>query len=234
MPLIKGSNKLLASLPVSDKPDILEISLSKTRLAPGARIFDEEIDRVLFIEKGLVSAMVVTREGDSLGISIIGSEGVVGLTGVSASDYKFQFRALTPVDALQISAQSLTLACSTSGALEALLRNYSQRLLNDAIRTLVCHYHHDLEVRLPRWLLTATERMHSNKLYIKQEILAEAHGVTPAAISLTLEDLESNGLIARARGQIAIINRRRLRLRSCHCSPSRDQEKKYIIKTRSL
>lgn len=100
--LPKDGNKLLASISLcSDERHLFEISLSRTRLAAGAFIFDEDIDRVLFIEKGIVSPTIISTDGDSLGTAIIGNEGAVGLHGMGAGVYSFQVRALTAVEALQ-------------------------------------------------------------------------------------------------------------------------------------
>ncbi len=226
-PPSKGSNKLLTTLQLlsSSAYNNLEISLSRTRLAAGASIFDQDIDRVLFIQHGIASPIITTREGDPLGIAMIGSEGAVGLPGMGDIDYGFQVRAQTAIEALQISARALRMACSGSRELENLLRNYSDVLFRESIRTMVCHYHHDLDKRLPRWLLMATERMGANRLLITQEILAEAHGVTPSAVSLVLEALEETGLVQRARGQITVLNRRRLNTEACRCYSLIDREK---------
>lgn len=200
----------------------------------GASVFDRGIDRVLFILNGIVSPIITTREGNPLGIVMIGSEGAVGLPGMDDGDYGFQVRVHIAVEALQISTRALRMACSGSRELENLLRNYSDILFRESIRTMACHYHHELEKRLPRWLLMATERMGANRLLITQEIVAEAHGVTPSAVCLVLEALEEKGLIHRARGQITVLNRRRLKAEACRCYSIIDRGKKYIIKTHSL
>jgi CRP-like cAMP-binding protein len=231
----QGDNKLLASISLcSDELHLFELSLSRTRLATGALILDKDIDHVLFIEKGIVSPTVISADGNSLGIAIIGNEGAVGLHGIGAGAYSLQARALTEVEAMQISTRALDLACSRSRELESLLRHHSDLFIRDSIVMMACHYHHDLDERLPQWLLAVTERAGSNKLSITLEILAEAHGVTPSAVSPVLEGMERKGLIQRARGQITVLNRRRLNSIACRCYPAIDREKKYIIKTRSL
>lgn len=233
----KNSNKLLAKANLSiptDERHILGISLSRTHLAAGASVYAGEIDRVLFIEKGIAGETILTSDGDPLGISIIGCEGAVGLRGVISGAYGYQARALTAVEALQISVRTLALACSRSRELESLLRNYSQTLFSDSIVTMACHYYHDLNRRLPRWLLTAASRLGSNRLLITQEILAEAHGVTPGSISAALDGLERRGLVERTRREIIILSRRKLRSTACRCCSAIGLEKKYIVKTRGL
>jgi len=228
-------NKLLSkvsqSIPAEGR-DILEISLSRTRFAAGERVFDE--DRILFIEKGIASPMVLTSDGAPLGVGIIGSEGAVGLAGIDNGDYGFQVRALTAVEAFQINARALSLACSRSRELEILLKDYSQALLGDSILTLLCHYHHDLRERLPRWLLVATARLGANRLPLTQEILAETLGVTQGAISMGLETLRSKGLVESTRKEIIILNRRKLRSTACRCYLAVDREKKYLVNYRTL
>jgi len=229
----ENGNKLLAKVSLSiptEGRDILEISLSRTRFAAGEFVLDE--DRVLFVEKGITSPMVLTRDGAALGVGIIGSEGAVGLAGFSNGDYGFQVRALTAVDAFQINTQALSLACSRSRELETLLKDYSQAILSDSLLTLLCHYHHDLRERLPRWLLVAADRLGSNRLPLTQEILAETMGVTQGAISMVLEALRSKGLVEGTRREIIILNRRRLRSSACRCYSALDREKKYVVNCR--
>ena len=231
---IEGGNKLLASLSPLDEWHTIEMSLSRIRLTAGATIFDGEMDRVLFIESGLILPMVITGTGESLGVAIIGSEGAVGLFEDGDGEYSFQFRAMTDVEALQINARTLSLACSRNEQLETLLRTYSQRLMKNAILVMACHYHHGLEKRLPRWLLTTAARIGSNTLFTTQNVLADAHGVTISAISHTLEDLQRKGLIQHERGQITLLNHKGLRSLACQCCPTTGQGKKYVIRTHSL
>lgn len=225
----RGGNKLLAGLSLhSDERHILQLSLSRTSLAAGA-CFGPDVDRVLFIETGIVSQTIVTGRGESLEIAMIGSEGAVGLLGMGVGDCGFQFRALTAVEALQISAPSLGLACARGVELEGLLRNYSQRLLRDAVCALVCHYHHVLDRRLPRWLLVAADRLGSNRLPLTQEILAEMLGVTQGAISRVLDALCGKRLVERTRKEIIVLSRRKLRSAACRCYSGVDQAKKIIV-----
>src|SRR5215472_1870435 len=129
-------NKLLAKANLSMAADerlIFGLSLSRIRLAAGASVFDGEIDRVVFVERGLIGETILTSEGDPLGVSIIGCEGAVGLRRMGSGAYGFQVRALTALEALQISAQALAMVCSRSRELEKLLRNYSDLLLQDSI-----------------------------------------------------------------------------------------------------
>ncbi len=233
--LSKGVNKLLASASLrSDARQLLEISLSRTHLPAGAVIFDQGIDRVLFIEKGIAGETIVTSDGDPLGISIIGREGAVGLRRMGAGAVGFQVRALTAVDAFQINARALSLACARNAELESLLQDYSQTLLSDSILALLCHYHHDLGERLPRWLLMAADRLGLNRLPLTQEILAETLGVTQGAISQVLDALHSKGLVEHTRKEIIILDRRRLRSKACPCYPAVDRQEKRIVDSRDF
>jgi CRP-like cAMP-binding protein len=233
----ESGNKLLTKANLSIPTDerlMLGISLSRIRLAAGASVFDGAIDRVLFIEKGIAGGSVLTSDGDPLGISIIGCEGAVGLRGMGCDAYGVQVRALTAIEALQISVRALDLACSRSKELESLLRNYSDLLLQDVIVTLTCHYYHSIDKRLSRWLLMAASRLGSNRLPFTQEVLAEAHGVTPTAINRVIGALESKGAVEHARKEIIILSRRKLRSKACRCSSAIDQEKKYIVESRDF
>ena len=225
-------NKLLAKANLSMAADerlIFGLSLSRICMAAGASVFDGEIDRVVFVERGLIGETILTSEGDPLGVSIIGCEGAVGLRGMGSGAYGFHARALTALEALQISARALAMVCSRSRELEKLLRNYSDLLLQDSIVTLACHYHHNIDKRLPRWLLTAASRLGSNRLPFTQEVLAETHGVTPGAISVVLDALESNRLVERARKEIIVLDRKRLLCKACRCCSVIDQAKKYMV-----
>jgi CRP-like cAMP-binding protein len=217
-------NKLLAKANLSMAADerlIFGLSLSRICLAAGASVFDGEIDRVVFVERGLIGETILTSDGDTLGISIIGREGAVGLRGMISGARGFEVRALTPLEAIPISARALKLACSRSRELESLLRNYSQSLLSDSIVAMGCHHRHELNRRLPRRLLVAAERLGSNRLPLTQEVLAETLGVTQGAISPILDALESKGLIERTRKEIVVLDRGRLLRKACRCYSAR-------------
>jgi CRP-like cAMP-binding protein len=233
----ESGNKLLAkanlSLP-ADERLILGLSLSRTRFAAGEYILNGEIDRVLFVEQGIAGETILTSDGESLGISIIGCEGALGLRGMGSGGDGFQVRALTNVEALQINAMALAQACSRNSALKSLLRDYSHTLLSDSVITMMCHVHHNLHKRVPRWLLVAADRLRSTRLPITQEVLAEAHGVSAVAIGKALDALESKGIVARARRKIIILSRGKLRSKACRCYSDLDQGKKYIVDSRDF
>ena len=61
------------------------------------------------------------------------------------------------------------------------------------------------------------DRLHEKRMDITQELIATLLGVWRESISHATNKLESDGLIACARGSITVLNRSKLEARACEC-----------------
>ena len=80
-----------------------------------------------------------------------------------------------------------------------------------------CNAVHDVEARLARWLLHASDRQESNTLPLTQEFLAMMLGVRRTTVSLTAHALQTAELIRYRRGKVELTDRAGLEAMSCEC-----------------
>ena len=80
-----------------------------------------------------------------------------------------------------------------------------------------CSLRHAALPRLARWLLMAHDRSDLDRLPITQDLLARSLGVRRPTVSDAFKDLEVQGVFARDRGMIRIVDRPRLERIACRC-----------------
>ena len=95
----------------------------------------------------------------------------------------------------------------------ALLR-YTHAFLTQTAQTALANGRSKLEERLARWLLMADDRIDGVDLPLTQEFLAMMLGVSRAGVTVAVQELQRDGLIAAKRGMITILDRKALQDRS--------------------
>jgi CRP-like cAMP-binding protein len=98
-----------------------------------------------------------------------------------------------------------------------LLTDYTQALISFIMQSTACNAVHSLEQRLARWLLMARDRMESDEFPLTQEFAAMMLGVSRPAVTIVASTLQKAGLITYHRGQIKILDGRKLEQASCEC-----------------
>jgi CRP-like cAMP-binding protein len=98
-----------------------------------------------------------------------------------------------------------------------LMLAYVQAFLEQVLVSVACNGRHSLKERLARWLLMMRDRSDVDVMPITQDLLAELLGVQRPSLTHAVAELEQDGLILRARGQIKILDRQRLIEASCEC-----------------
>ena len=102
-------------------------------------------------------------------------------------------------------------------ALQLALHHHTYSLLRQISQTAVCNTFHPTEARLARWLLTTGDRMRSKEFALTQAFLAAMLGVQRPRVSAAASRLQRRRLISYSRGQVSILNRRKLEAASCSC-----------------
>jgi CRP-like cAMP-binding protein len=94
---------------------------------------------------------------------------------------------------------------------------YVHAFLEQVLVSVACNGAHSLKQRLARWLLMMRDRGDEDTLPITQSLLAEMLGVQRPTITNVARELEREGLIARGRRQVTILDRQGLTKASCEC-----------------
>jgi len=212
-------NELLAALPA----DVLQ------RWRPGLELVNMPLDQVLhdsgetlryvyFPTTAIVALMIVTEDGSTSNIAVLGCEGLVGVS-VFMGGGSSPRRAVVQCagQGFRLDAGMVRNEFERGGAAMLLLLRYTQALITQMAQTAVCNRHHALDQQLCRWLLLSLDRLPSNELVMTQELIAANLGVRREGVTEAARHLQKAGLITYARGHIKVLDRAGLEARSCEC-----------------
>lgn len=177
----------------------------------------EEIERVYFPHRGILSFQVDLPEGGTIETGMMGRDGVFGAT--QALDERVSLNRVTvqaPGEASVISASVFCQVALERPRFRKLVLAYDQFFLSSIQQTAACNAVHTVRQRCCRWLL----RMHhlaGERLELTQELLAQMMGVRRTSISAIAQDLQTAGVIRYQRGRITIRDAAGLRLAACGC-----------------
>ena len=87
---------------------------------------------------------------------------------------------------------------------------YAYDFLNQTTRTAVANGRNKIEERLARWLLMANDRIDRNELPLTHEFLAMMLSVRRPGVTVAIQDLERDGVIARKRGRFITVDKGQL------------------------
>ena len=213
------NNGLLGALP-RDPFDRLLPHLSTVHLPQGFVLFEagDEVDQVYFPHFGMLSLLVVLRDGKAIETATVGREGVVGaMAGLGL--YKSLVRVVVqmPVACSKIAATHFRAAAAGSDSVRNLCIRYNEVLLSQARVTAACNALHPIEARFCRWLLQSADHAASDTIALTQEFLAEMLGVRRTSVTEVASKVQNAGVITYSRGVIKILDRPALMRLSCEC-----------------
>ncbi len=214
-----ASNKLLSALPRDDFQLLLP-NLTTIQFAQGTVLCEpgKEVDQVYFPLSGMVSLVVVMRDGKAIETATVGREGVVGaMSGLGLHTSWVRAIAQLPTFASRISSPQLRKAATSSKPISDLCIRYNEVLLGQARITAACNALHHVEARFCRWLLQTRDRAESDTITLTQEFLSEMLGVRRTSVTEVASKIQADGAISYSRGVIKIIDLEALRAMSCEC-----------------
>jgi CRP-like cAMP-binding protein len=211
-------SRLLASLPARDL-DQLKGDLERVRLDAERSLIHAHapVRRVFFPESGLVALSVTMADGRTAGVTIVGSEGIVGIAAALGESGVMDAAVLVPGIAQSIPAERFRAAIRSSDALRRTVDRYAISLLGHLAQTVACNRLHSLDQRAARWLLLARDRMDSGSFPLTQESFADLLGVSRPAVSTVGARFAREGAAEFRRGTVHILDAARLEKSSCEC-----------------
>lgn len=217
--LQRPRNRLFLALPPAQF-ERLRPALDTIHCEPDQVLLDADapLDQIYFPESAVVSLGTLFVDGTAVDMATIGREGCTGAQAVLGAKVS-SMRLLTqiPGTAMRMSRRAFASAMNALPDFKALMYDYAQAFLDQALVSGACNAAHQLNQRLARWLLTTRDRSDGDTLPVTQTLLAEMLGVRRPTMTVALGEFERAGLIAGARRQITILNPAGLAEESCEC-----------------
>lgn len=188
------------------------------------------MERVLFIESGLVSVNAAAGRGKMVEAWLTGCEGMTGLP-VLLQDEEPALQRLVQVggEAWEIGRTELVALMEACPGIRSILMRYVKYVLYSAVQTGICNANHMIEQRLARWLLMARDGLADDKLPVTHRTLGRILGVRRASVTHSLGTLESSGAISVTRGAVLVVEAEQLQQRSCECARYLKREYQRLI-----
>ena len=177
---------------------------------------NKRIGYVYFIESGFASVVANGSTKSGIEIGIIGREGMTGSSVVLVSNDRAAHDTYMQMagNGQRMRVANLREAIMQSADLHHVLLRYVRSFLLQTASTALANGRSKIEERLARWLLMAQDRIDGDQLPLTHEFLSVMLGVRRPGVTIALQKLAGEGLIAHRRGIITILNRRGLEAHS--------------------
>jgi CRP-like cAMP-binding protein len=173
---------------------------------------------VYFPTDSIVSLQYLMENGASTAISVVGNEGLLGITLFLGGE-STPSRSLVQSAgfAYRLPRQRVKEEFNRHGQLLLLMLRYTQALITQVSQTAVCNRHHSIDQQLCRWLLLSMDRLSHNHLTMTQEFIGNMLGVRREGVTQAALKLQQLGVISYSRGLIKVLDRPTLEKLSCKC-----------------
>jgi CRP-like cAMP-binding protein len=178
----------------------------------------EHIEFAYFLNDGLASLVVLTSDGNSVEVAIVGREGVVG-TPLAVGLDRGPYRVIMQIagTGLRVKSKLLEHTLQHSPELRLVLNRFVLIQGLQIAQIAACNRLHEIEQRLARWLLMCQDRVESDLLPVTHEFLAQMLGTGRPSVSLAAGILQRAGMIENLRGTVRILDRKALEESACEC-----------------
>jgi len=212
-------NHILAALPRAERERLYQ-HLELVLMPLGTVLYEsgDTLRYAYFPIDSIVSLLYVMEDGASAEISVVGNEGVIGVSLFLAGETT-PSRAIVQSagSAYRLTGERLKQEFRRHGQMLHVLLRYTQALITQMAQTAVCNRHHSVDQQLCRWLLLSLDRLASNQLTMTQELIANMLGVRREGVTDAAGKLQDLGVIKYTRGQITVLDRPKLEELCCEC-----------------
>jgi CRP-like cAMP-binding protein len=214
-----SQNSMLRHLLESDAEFLLpQIRIVRLSFNDTIHEYGDTIGDLFFPLDSIVSSLAIMEDGTTIEISMVGKDGVIGLSallGGSSSRHWTKMCIGGTLARLSVSALERSLVANEK-ALRYVMRGYSSLIMQVAQRA-VCNARHTVLERLACWLLMIHDRVGGANLRLTQEAIASRLGARRAGITVAAGTLQSIGAIEYRRGHLHIKEREGLEQAVCEC-----------------
>jgi CRP-like cAMP-binding protein len=171
-----------------------------------------------FLNRGLISLVVVMKDGRTAEAGIVGNEGFTGTQAIVGLR-KGPLRGVVQItgDGFRIKVGALQDVLELTPHFRMMLNRYAAIRGMQIAQTAACNRLHEIRQRLARWLLMTQDRVDAGALPITHDFLATMLGTDRPTVSLAAGVLQKERLIEYSRGAVKIVNRKELEDSACEC-----------------
>jgi CRP-like cAMP-binding protein len=212
-------NHLLAAL----SPDVQNRLFPYLELVPlplRALLYESRrpMRHVYFPTDSIVSLQYMMENGASTAISVVGNEGLLGITlFLGGESTPSRSMVQSAGFAYRLPRVQVKEEFNRHGQLLMLMLRYTQALITQISQTAVCNRQHSIDQQLCRWLLLSMDRLSHNHLTMTQEFISNMLGVRRESVTQAALNLQQLDVISYSRGLIKVLNRPKLETLSCEC-----------------
>ena len=178
----------------------------------------DKIRYAYFLNGGLASMVIITSDGRSVEIAMVGREGMIGaplVVGLGREPYRVIMQI--PGSGLRIGAEVLERILPHAPDLQLITNRYVLMCGLQVAQIAACNRLHEIEQRLARWLLMCQDRVEAKVLPVTHELISQMLGTGRPSVSLAAGTLQRAGMIENLRGSVKIMNRKSLEQAACEC-----------------
>jgi CRP-like cAMP-binding protein len=213
------SNKVLLATP-DNEYQLIRSDLTYVDLPNHLSLHEptQIIDFVYFPNRGMVSQVVVTKDGRTVEVGVVGNEGCVGV-GFAVGLSRSSVREIVQItgDGFRMMGNALERILRSAPQLQMILSRHAGLQGMQVAQTAACNRLHDIQQRLSRWLLMTQDRVNLGVLPITHDFIATMMGTDRSTVSLAAAVLQKKGIIEYVRGAVKVVNRRKLQNSACEC-----------------
>ncbi len=177
-----------------------------------------KLEFAYFPNRGLISLVVVMKDGRTAEAGIVGNEGFTG-TLAAVGLRRSPLNAVVQItgDGFRVEVGALQNTLESAPHLLLMLSRYAAIRSLQVAQTAACNRLHEIGQRLARWLLMTQDRVASGSLPITHDFLATMLGTDRPSVSEAAGVLQKKKVIEYTRGAVKIVNRKKLENSACEC-----------------
>jgi CRP-like cAMP-binding protein len=213
------TNKVLLATPANED-QLMRADLTYLDMPHHLSLHEPEhnIEYVYFPNRGMVSQVVVTKDGRTVEVGVVGREGYVG-AGLAVGLSRSSVREVVQIagDGFRMIGSALERILQSAPQLQMILSRHTGLQAMQVAQTAACNRLHDIQQRLSRWLLMTQDRVSLGILPITHDFIATMMGTDRSSVSVAAGILQKKGIIEYVRGAVRVVNRRKLQTSACEC-----------------